>query len=164
MLYNFDPLKSHFYIVKLGFTGVYIIFLIFAQKHRLRVLVRTASLCLSRNMKSVRVFYLKIFSFWRWNFRRVFVVHLRHMIWDSDMMRYIFDVFISSVSPLSFAFFVFYSVSIPLLFYILCPFSSILWDMMQNDPPRLTHSTINVKKLPLETKNTLQIRNTAYAR
>ena len=30
-LYNFDPLKSHFYIVKLGFTGVYIIFLISAQ-------------------------------------------------------------------------------------------------------------------------------------
>ena len=30
-LYNFDPLKPHFYIVKLGFTGVYIIFLIFAQ-------------------------------------------------------------------------------------------------------------------------------------
>ena len=28
-LYNFDPLKPHFYIVKLGFTGVYIIFLIF---------------------------------------------------------------------------------------------------------------------------------------
>ena len=30
-LYNVDPLKPHFYIVKLGFTGVYIIFLIFAQ-------------------------------------------------------------------------------------------------------------------------------------
>ena len=42
-LYNFDPLKPHFYIVKLGFTGVYIIFLIFAWKHRLWVLVRTAS-------------------------------------------------------------------------------------------------------------------------
>ena len=27
-LYNFDPLKPHFYIVKQGFTGVYIIFLI----------------------------------------------------------------------------------------------------------------------------------------
>ena len=27
-LYNFDPLKPHFYIVKLGFTGVYIIFII----------------------------------------------------------------------------------------------------------------------------------------
>ena len=31
-LYNFDPLKPHFYIAKLGFTGVYIIFLISAQK------------------------------------------------------------------------------------------------------------------------------------
>ena len=27
-LYNVDPLKPHFYKVKLGFTGVYIIFLI----------------------------------------------------------------------------------------------------------------------------------------
>ena len=42
-LYNVDPLKPHFYIVKLGFTGVYIIFLISAQKHILWVLVRTAS-------------------------------------------------------------------------------------------------------------------------
>ena len=32
-LYKFDSLKPHFYI-KLGLTGVYIIFLIFAQKHR----------------------------------------------------------------------------------------------------------------------------------
>ena len=31
-LYNFDPLKPHFYIVKLGFTGVCIIFPISAQK------------------------------------------------------------------------------------------------------------------------------------
>ena len=30
-LYNFDPLKPHFYIVNLGFTGVYIIFHISAQ-------------------------------------------------------------------------------------------------------------------------------------
>ena len=37
------PLKPHFYIVKLRFTGVYIIFLISAQKHRLWVLVRTVS-------------------------------------------------------------------------------------------------------------------------
>ena len=42
-LYNTVPLKPHFYIVKLGFTGVYISFLISAQKHRLWVLVRTAS-------------------------------------------------------------------------------------------------------------------------
>ena len=30
-LYNFDPLEPHFYIVKLGFTGIYISFLISAQ-------------------------------------------------------------------------------------------------------------------------------------
>ena len=30
-LYNFDPLKPPFYIVKLGFTGVYISFLSSAQ-------------------------------------------------------------------------------------------------------------------------------------
>ena len=30
-LHNFDPLKPHFYIVKRGFTGVYIIFLISVQ-------------------------------------------------------------------------------------------------------------------------------------
>ena len=41
-LYNFDPLKPHFYKVKLGFTGVYIIFLILL-KHPLWVLFRTAS-------------------------------------------------------------------------------------------------------------------------
>ena len=29
--YNIDPLKPHFYIAKLGFTGVYIIILISAQ-------------------------------------------------------------------------------------------------------------------------------------
>ena len=29
--YNIDPLKPHFYIVKLGFTGAYIIFPISAQ-------------------------------------------------------------------------------------------------------------------------------------
>ena len=30
-LYNFNPLKPHFYIVKLGFAGVHIIFLISVQ-------------------------------------------------------------------------------------------------------------------------------------
>ena len=32
-LYNFDPLKPHFYIVKLGSTGVYIIFLFFSLEN-----------------------------------------------------------------------------------------------------------------------------------
>ena len=90
-LYNFDPLKPHFYIVKLGFTGVYIIFLISAQKHRLWVLVRTVSTrrfqrvptiyVLSRKMKNIILFYLKIYHFWVVKFsvylnRRVFVMIL----------------------------------------------------------------------------------------
>ena len=33
-IYNFDSLKSNFYIVKLEFTGVYIIFLISAKKKK----------------------------------------------------------------------------------------------------------------------------------
>ena len=41
-LYNFDPLTPYFYIVKMGFKEVDIIFLVFAQKHRLCVLIRTA--------------------------------------------------------------------------------------------------------------------------
>ena len=75
-LYNFDLLKPHFYIVKLGFTGVYIIFLISAQKHRLWVPVRTASprlgeavltsthnLCFEQKYEKYQQFYLKTFSF-----------------------------------------------------------------------------------------------------
>ena len=72
-LYNFDPHKPHFYIRKLGFTGVYIIFLISAQTHRLWVLVRTASsrrfkrvptiYILSRNMKNIRIFLSENFHF-----------------------------------------------------------------------------------------------------
>ena len=40
---NIYPLKPHFYIAKPGYAGVYLFFLIFASKHRLWVLVRTAS-------------------------------------------------------------------------------------------------------------------------
>ena len=61
-LYNFDPNKPYFYIVKLGFTGVYIFFLISAQKHRLWVRVPTIYV-LSRNKKNIRIFHLKFFSF-----------------------------------------------------------------------------------------------------
>ena len=32
-LYNFDPINPHFYIVKLCFTWVYIIFLILLKKY-----------------------------------------------------------------------------------------------------------------------------------
>ena len=42
-IYNFDPLKPYFYIEKLGFTGGIHYFSYFRSKHRLWVLVRTAS-------------------------------------------------------------------------------------------------------------------------
>ena len=82
---SLTPLKPHFYmyIVKLGFTGVNIIFLISAQKHRLWVLVRTASprrfeldpqiYVFSRNMKNIRVFLIENFQFWKWNFLYVWI-------------------------------------------------------------------------------------------
>ena len=65
-LYNFEPLKPHFYIVKLGFTVVFIIFLIFAQKHRLWVLVLTSThnLCFEQKDEKYRYFfYLKKIQF-----------------------------------------------------------------------------------------------------
>ena len=64
-LYNFDPLEPHFYIVKLGFTGVYIIFLISAQN-----IDCGYSLEPPRHMfwaeiwKNIRFFSLKIYIFW----------------------------------------------------------------------------------------------------
>ena len=42
-IYNVDHIKPHFYIVKLGFTWIYINFLILAQKHGLWELGWTAS-------------------------------------------------------------------------------------------------------------------------
>ena len=88
-LYNFDPLKPHFYIVKLGFTGVYIIFLNFARKHRLWYSLEPPhrggsneypqSMFLSILRKLSEFFYLKKFQFLDVNFsiylnRRVFVM------------------------------------------------------------------------------------------
>ena len=72
-LYNFDPLKPHFYVVKLGFTGVYIIFLISAQNTDCGYSLGPPrqggsneypqSMFLSRNMKNIRIFYVKNYHF-----------------------------------------------------------------------------------------------------
>ena len=77
-------------MVKLGFTGAYISFLIFAQKHRLWVLIRTAfeavltcthNLCFEQKYEKYQiVFFLsEIFQFLEVKFsiylnRRVFVM------------------------------------------------------------------------------------------
>ena len=66
-LYNFDTLIPHIYIVKLGFTRVYIVFLISAQKHRLwvaeAVLTSTHNQCFEQKYKKNISFF-----FFFWNF------------------------------------------------------------------------------------------------
>ena len=62
-LYNFDPFKSHFYIVKLGFTGVYIIFFILLKDIECRCSLEPP-MSLSRNIKNIRFFLTEIFLFW----------------------------------------------------------------------------------------------------
>ena len=60
-----DPVKPHFYLVKLGFIGVYF-FLTFALKRRLWVLVTTAvltcthDLCFEQKKKNITMVHLKI--------------------------------------------------------------------------------------------------------
>ena len=83
-LYSFDPLKPHFYIVKLRFTGVYIIFLISAQNidwgYSLElphwggsnkypqsieaVLTSTHNLCFEQKYEKYQNFLSAKFSFW----------------------------------------------------------------------------------------------------
>ena len=56
-LYNFDPLKPHFNIVKLGFTGVYIIFVTSA------VLTSTHNLCFEQKYEKYQNFLSEKLSF-----------------------------------------------------------------------------------------------------
>ena len=72
-LYSFDPLKPHFYIMKLEFKGVYIIFFISAQKincgfsldppHQGGSNEYPQSMFWAEVWKNIRIFYLKIFIF-----------------------------------------------------------------------------------------------------
>ena len=74
-LYNFDPLKPHFYKVKLRFTVVYIIFLIFVQNidcgYSLEPPRQGGSNEYPQSMfwaeiwKILEFFYLKSLGFWR---------------------------------------------------------------------------------------------------
>ena len=88
-LCNLHPLKPHFYIVKLGFTGVYIIFLISAQKidcgysleqpHRGGSNEYPQSMFWAEVWKNIRFLVWIFFHFWVVKFsiylnRRVFVM------------------------------------------------------------------------------------------
>ena len=82
---NEYPLTPHFYIFELGFTRVYI-FLIFALKHRLWVLVRTASVrrflrvltsnVLSKHKKNITFCHLKNTIFTSMKYRRILHGHV----------------------------------------------------------------------------------------
>ena len=85
--YNFDYLKPHFYIVKLRSTGVYIIFLISAQNHRLwvlccrrgeAVLTCTHNYCFDQKYKKKYqiFFHLKTLSF----LVVIFSIHLNRRV------------------------------------------------------------------------------------
>ena len=88
-LYNLDPLKPHFYIVKLGFTGVDIIFLFLlknidcgysSEPPRWGGSNEYPQYVLSRNMKNIRIFIWKLSVFLVVKFsiylnRRVFVMN-----------------------------------------------------------------------------------------
>ena len=96
------PPKPHFYVVKLGFIGVYIIFLISAQKHRLWVLVRSEAVLTSTHnlyieqkykKKISKIFLSQNLQFLEVNFfiylnRHVFVTDSREYIATSIRFRY----------------------------------------------------------------------------
>ena len=72
--------KPHIYIAKLGNAGVDLFFLIFAPKHRLWVLVRTAS---NKNKKNIKKILMKIFIFFQlkknlYIWARVFLMENKH--------------------------------------------------------------------------------------
>ena len=79
-LYSFDPLKLHFYSVKLGFTGVYINFLISVQNidcgtryNRLTemVLISTHNLYFEQKYENYQNFSSESFHFLVVNFQYI---------------------------------------------------------------------------------------------
>ena len=84
-LYNFDPLEPHFYIVKLGFTGVCIIFLISAQNidcgYSLEPPRRGGSNEYPQSMFWVEIWKISDFFLWKFSFFVVkFSVHLNRRV------------------------------------------------------------------------------------
>ena len=63
-LCNVDIITPYFYLVYLGFTGLYmyVFFVIFTLKHRLRVLVRTASIYVLRINKKISIELISKFN------------------------------------------------------------------------------------------------------
>ena len=91
------PLKPHFYIVKLGFTGVYIIFLIAAQNKDCGYsleppLTSTHNLCFEQKYEKYQIFFI-------WKFFIFFVVKF-----SIYLNRYVFIMLFSFILLYSFFF------------------------------------------------------------
>ena len=91
-LYNFDPLKPHFYIVKLGFTGTHTIFLILLKiidcGYSL-VLTNTNNLCFEQKYRKYQNFLSENFPFLVVKFsiylnRRVLVINMEPLSANSE--------------------------------------------------------------------------------
>ena len=99
-LYNFYPLKPHFYVVKLGFTGVYIIFLIFAQKTQIvgtrqnrlceAVLTSTHNLCFKQKYEKRSGFFISKFSFFCGKIPNIFEQAIFRNVRDSKPLQHTF--------------------------------------------------------------------------
>ena len=84
--YNVEPLKPHFYVLNLGFTGVYMIFFLFLLKNidcgysleppRRGDSNEKHNLCFEVTYEKYQKFYLKIFIFWRYISISVFLNRL----------------------------------------------------------------------------------------
>ena len=69
--YNFDPLKPHFYVVKLGFTGVYIIFLILLRNIDCGYSLKPPRRCGSNgyhNLFCTKIWKISEFFIWKFSF------------------------------------------------------------------------------------------------
>ena len=126
-LYSFDPLKLHFYMIKLGFTS----FLISAQKHRLWYSLEPPlrggsneyhNLCLEQKYEKYQIFFLSE------NFQYL-VVKLLVYLYGRVFVMSLF--FVSTLAVLNVACVL--SLIVSYLFFLLCPGkvvfrdSSIFW-------------------------------------
>ena len=96
-VYNFDPLTPHLYIVKLGFTEVYIIFLISAQKHRMWVLVEavlmsTHNLCFEQQYEKYQKFLSEKFQFFGGKIFSIFDFHNGYMYFNCPAVTIFFPI------------------------------------------------------------------------
>ena len=78
---NEYPLKPHFYIVKLGYAGVYLFSYFCSKTETARRFKRVPTIyVLSKNKKNIKHFLLKIFNFY--NLGKIYILDGRVFVMD----------------------------------------------------------------------------------